>query len=107
MGRRKGELSNGTINREFPHHVMVLASAVAGNAGGARLDAALQGLSVCGRHHSVFKDDQWHTVFCFSDKTHTGLFRERFGGEVFDPSSRGRGHRWHVWQEPKRKVILR
>ena len=26
MGRRKGELSNSTIDREFPHQVMVLAS---------------------------------------------------------------------------------
>ena len=107
MGRRKGELSNSTIDREFPHQVMVLASAVAGSEGGQKLEAALQGLSVCDRRHSVFKDDQWHTVFCFSDKTHADLFRERFGGEPFDPFSRGRGHKWHVWREPKRKAILR
>ena len=107
MGRRKGELSSSTIDREFPHQVVVLASSVAGNAGGAKLEVALKGLSVCGRHHSIVKADQWHIVFCFSDKAHTDLFRERFGGEPFDPSSRGRGHNWQIWREPKRKAILR
>ena len=104
MGRRKGELSSGTIDREFPYQVIVLATAVAGNEGGATLERALQGLSVCGRHHSVFKDDQWHTVLCFSDKTHAEVFRERFGGEPFDPASRGRGHKWHLWREPKKRL---
>lgn len=59
------------------------------------------------RHHSVAKDDRWHAVFCFSEKAHADLFRERFGGEPFDPSSRGCGSSWHVWREPKRKAILR
>lgn len=107
MGRRKGELSNSTIDREFPHQIMVLAVSCAGNEGGEKLRAALEGLGVCGRHHSVFKDDQWHTVFCFSERAHADRFRERFGGEPFDLSSRGRGHKWHIWREPKRRTILR
>jgi len=104
MGRRKGELSSATIDREFPHQVIVLAIAVAGNEGGARLAAALEGLSVCGRHHSVFKDDESHFVYCFADKAHADLFRDRFGGEPFDPSSRGRGRKWHLWREPKKRI---
>jgi putative SOS response-associated peptidase YedK len=81
MGRRKGELSNSSIDREFPHQVIVLASSVAGNEGGATLKVALEGLSVCGRHHSVFKDDQWHIVFCFSGaeaQGHIALMCGRF-----------------------------
>jgi hypothetical protein len=104
MGRRKGELSSSTINHEFPHQVMVLAAFCAGKEGGEKVRIALEGLSVCGRHHSVVKNDEWQTVFCFSDKAHADLFRERFGGEPFDPSSRGRGHSWQVWREPKRKA---
>lgn len=107
MGRRKGELSSSEMDRQYPHQVMVLASSVAGIEGGKKLEAALEGLRVCPRHHSLTKDDQWRTVFCFSEMAHADLFRERFGGEPFDPSSRGRGHKWHVWREPKRKAILR
>lgn len=103
MGRRKGELSSGRIDREFPHQVMVLASDCAGMAGEEKQRLALEGLSVCTRHHSVVKDDEWRLIFCFADKAHADTFRERFGGEPFDLTSRGRGSKWAVWREPKRR----
>jgi hypothetical protein len=53
----------------------------------------------------LVEDDEWRLVFCFAEKSHADLFRERFGGEPFDPSSRGRGNAWNVWREPKRRRV--
>jgi hypothetical protein len=103
MSRRKGELSANQIDREFPHQVMVLASSVAGVAGGERLKAALQGLAVCERHHSMVKNDEWRIVYCFADKAHADQFSEMWPGEHFDQSSRGRGANWSRWRPPKPK----
>jgi hypothetical protein len=32
-------------------------------------------------------------VFCFADAEHVAAFRERLGGEQFDPCGRGKGGR--------------
>lgn len=105
MSRRKGELSNSAIDHDFPHQVMVLAADCAGNAGQEKQRVALEGLNVCIRHHTVMKDGEWRLVFCFAEKAHADLFRRRFGGEPFDPSSRSRGSNWAAWREPKRRRV--
>jgi hypothetical protein len=51
------------------------------------------------------KDGEWRLVFCFAEKSHADLFRERFGGEPFDPSSRSRGSNWAAWRKPKRRRV--
>ena len=101
VGKRKGELSSNQIDTEFPHQVMVPASSVAGVEGGKRLDEVLRGLNVCGRHHSLVKDDEWQIVYCFADKADADRFLEAWPGEHFDPSSRGRGARWAQWRPPR------
>jgi hypothetical protein len=33
---------------------------------------------------------EWWSVFCFAEREHAEKFKERFGGEWFDPKRRGR-----------------
>jgi hypothetical protein len=40
--------------------------------------------------------DRWRLVYCSGDAAHAELFREKFGGETFDPKARGRGRNWHL-----------
>jgi hypothetical protein len=54
----------------------------------ARRDGAVHGKRERRAAHSlVFKDDEWHTVFCFADESHADQFIALFGGERFDPKS--------------------
>jgi len=45
------------------------------------------------------RDDVTYRVFCFVDAAHAERFRQRFGGEPFDPKDRGRGSAWFVWRK--------
>jgi hypothetical protein len=98
MGRRKGEMTAAVRDREYPHQIAMqedtVTSAVSGFA-----DA----LSVCSRGHAFFHNDTWHNVFCFKEKADAEKFRAQFGGEWFDPARRGRGKRWHLLREPKKR----
>src|SRR5205823_1548814 len=53
----------------------------------------------CERHHSVFHEDKWWTVYCFANPEQAEKFRLRFGGERFNPKERGRGSNWALVQE--------
>jgi hypothetical protein len=59
-------------------------------------------LSVCERHHSVLREDQWWIVYRFADAEHAEKFRIRFGGERFDPKDRGRSASWARWYKTGR-----
>jgi hypothetical protein len=61
------------------------------------------GLSLAPRGHAVVKNDEWHYVFCFSEREDAEALMRQFGGEWFDPATRGRGTRWHLLREPKRR----
>jgi len=91
MGRRRGELSSGTIDRKYPHQIIVPWSALSGGYYNF-IRYFCEGLSVAPRGHSIVKDDEWHYVFCFRDKADAEKFQTRFGGERFDPV---RGHRFN------------
>ena len=102
MGRRKGELSSSRIDQEFPHQIIIPADwCRGGNYHFIRYFC--EGLSVASRTHHVVKDDCWHLVFCFSVKVDAEKFRLRFGGEWFDPATRGRGQRWHLQMDAKKR----
>jgi hypothetical protein len=60
-------------------------------------------LSLCSRRHTYNDKDRWHRVFCFKEKADAQTFKDRFGGEWFDPTRRGRGTRWHLLKEPKKQ----
>ena len=100
--RRKGELSPARIDREWPHQIMLPASEGTG-ANYQIIREFCAGLTFCPRGHSILKDDQWHNVYCFAQKAHAETFKERFGGEWFDPSRRGRGNSWMKVKPPKQK----
>jgi hypothetical protein len=102
MGRRRGELSSGTIDREYPHQVIVPWSVLSGGYYNF-IRYFCEGLSVAPRGHSIVKDDEWHYVFCFRDKADAEKFQTRFGGERFDPATRGRGSRWHLLRDVKKR----
>jgi hypothetical protein len=86
---RKGELSKGTIDCEWPHQVALPATRCAG-AGYVtiRLFCEDERLSVCVRGHSFRRDDIDMIIFCFAQRTHAEEFRDRFGGEFIDPKLR-------------------
>jgi hypothetical protein len=93
MTKRKGEHTKAQVDRDYPHQVIILSRKVAGPQGGATT-LFMANVNVASRTHSVMKDDEWHTVFCFADESHADQFIALFGGERFDPKTRGRGASW-------------
>lgn len=91
--KRKGELTKAQIDRDYPHQVIILAREVSGPQGGVTA-MFMANVNVAPRTHSVFKDDEWHTVYCFEDESHADQFIALFGGARFDPKTRGRGNCW-------------
>jgi hypothetical protein len=79
--RRKGELSPSEIDRKWPHQVVLPARACEG------------GDAVC-------HDNEWYHIYCFADVADAEKFKQRFGGEMFNPSEKGRGRNWAHWNRP-------
>jgi len=84
---RKGELSKGTIDRQWPHQVALPASKCMGH-NYVTIRLFCEGLSLCPRGHSFRLDDEDMSVFCFAKRADAELFQARFGGEFIDPESR-------------------
>ena len=99
MSRRKGELTATLIDRGWPHQVALPEDACTGNNYKVQADFCRE-LSLCPRGKAVIHGDHWWQVFCFSDPIHADAFRERFGGEPFNPEDRGRGAAWAQWRKP-------
>jgi hypothetical protein len=86
---RKGELSKGTIDRQWPHQIALPAARCGGaNYVTIRLFCEDEKLSLCVRGHSFRRDDVDMNVFCFADRAHAERFQERFAGDFIDPKSR-------------------
>jgi hypothetical protein len=98
MTRRKGELSARMIDREWPHQVALPVDQVIGKNHRVIREFCRE-LSLCSLGHTVQHNSITYNVFCFADPSHADLFRERFGGEPFDPRDRGRGSKWHLWRK--------
>jgi len=98
MVYRKGELSPTMVDRDWPHQV-ALPAHLSLNRGHEMIREFCKDLSLCSRGHSVFHDDQWFNVYCFSDRADAEKFLQRFGGEKFDPTQRGRGSNWPRWKK--------
>ena len=103
MPYRKGELSSAATDRGWPHQVALREAACMGANHRIHLDFC-KDLSLCPRGHSVFHDHTTWRVFCFADPADAALFRQRFGGEPFDPAHRGRGAAWAQWRKPATKA---
>lgn len=95
MGRRKGELTGAGIDRGWPHQVILSAGGY-GDYTAKYNFCNDQSLSLAVRGHSVVRNDEWCNVYCFAEREHAERFMAEFGGEWFEPKTRGRGHRWHL-----------
>jgi hypothetical protein len=84
---RRGELSKATIDRDWPHQVVLPAyRCTGGNFVTIHLFCA--DLSLCPRGHSFYRDGMDMNVFCFAERAHAEQFREHFGSEFIDPKDR-------------------
>jgi hypothetical protein len=97
MVRRKGQLSRSRIDREWPHQVALRAFYEGQYGKQAEIAAFCAGLSVAPLGPSVRRDDEWYRVHCFACLRDAERFRERFGGEWFNPADRGAGRSWMNW----------
>ena len=87
MVKRKGELSQRTIDREWPHQVAVVAETCRGD-GYLTTHYFCEGLSLCPRHRYFWRDDRDCVVFCFAEVAHAHSFRQRFNGELVTTAGR-------------------
>ena len=81
MAIRKGELSQRTIEREWPHQVAITAETCRGG-GYITTHYFCEELSLCPRHGYFRRDDRDYVVFCFAEAADAELFRQRFNGEL-------------------------
>ena len=81
MVRRKGELSQRTIDREWPFQVAISAETCRGD-GYVTTHYFCEGLSLCPRHGYFRRDDRDYVVFRFAEAADAELFLERFNGEL-------------------------
>ena len=84
---RKGELSKGEMDRQWPHQVALPVEAVTGK-NTTIIDRFCRGLSVCPRHHTFRHHAQEFIVYCFATQGDADYFRTFFGGEAITPDTR-------------------
>lgn len=87
MSRRKGELSRGEIDRQFPHQVALPSRATGGKALTDVLDFGRH-RSMAPRRPCFVRDNEYWTVWCFADRQDAEAFQQRFGGEFMAPADR-------------------
>jgi hypothetical protein len=86
---RKGELTKGTIDREWPHQVALPAEKCTHpNYTNHRAFCKGLDLSLCERGHFFYREGMGFNVFCFAEREHAQMFLMHFGGEVIDPKDR-------------------
>ena len=93
MSKSRARLSPAGVDTNYPHQITMSAEQGLGSNFYAVQDFC-KDLSISPLGHSYFENDRWYHVYCFKEKTHAEAFQERFGGEWFDPKTRGRGSRW-------------
>jgi hypothetical protein len=87
MSRRKGELSQAGIDRQFPNQVALPSRVTEG--------AVLTDVIDFGRNRSMaplrpcfVRNSEYWTVWCFADRQDAEAFQQRFGGEFMAPADR-------------------
>jgi|SRR5712675_1117296 hypothetical protein len=100
MSRRKGELTAALLDLGWPHQVALPEDACTGANYKVHADFCRE-LSLCPRGKAVVYEDQGWRVFYFSYPFHADAFRERFGGEPFNPADRAHGATWAQGRKPR------
>lgn len=103
MGRRKGELTPNRVDRDYPHQIAQQSDLCKGSPHYEIVREFTRQLSVSPRGHTFVQDDAWYNVFCFKERADAETFHTRFGGEWFDPRRRGRGSRWQLLRNEKKR----
>ncbi len=86
--RRKGELSPAAVDRGWPYQVVLPARACEGG-GDNEIHEFCKDLTLCNRGHAVHDKGEWFHIYCVSDPADAEKFKQRFSGEMFNPSQRG------------------
>jgi hypothetical protein len=86
--RRRGELSKGMIDRNWPHQVALPAPVVVARFN--EINEAARRLSACTRTHAFRRDDVDHVVYCFGRPEDGEVFQLQFGGEMLRAKDRPR-----------------
>jgi hypothetical protein len=86
--RRRGELSKGMIDRDWPHQVALPSPVVVARFKEIQASASRRG--ACLRTHAFRRDDVDHVVYCFASPDQAKTFQAHFGGETMGPENRPR-----------------
>lgn len=98
MSKRKGQMSQATINRRWPHQVAILAEICRGPLK-ADIFEFCKPYPNSGSPWQIHHESQSYLVKCFPEKSIADEFIARFGGEWFDPRERGKGKLWFDWRK--------
>lgn len=96
-------MSSAAIDRQYPHQVILPARCYTGT-NYETVVVFCRDLSLAPRGHAVIKNDEWHHVFCFALREDAERLMARFGGEWFDPQKRGRGAKWQLLMDARKRV---
>jgi len=84
MTRRKGEMSNYDINKNFPFQIAYIQPETGRVAHYNRVQSNCKDLSCCVRGHTFVRDGQWWIVKCFANEVDTEVFMALIDGERYD-----------------------
>lgn len=84
--RRRGELSKGMIDRDWPHQVALPSPVVVARF--KEIQASAARLGVCLRIHAFRREHVDHVVYCFARPDQAKTFQAQFGGEPTRPEDR-------------------
>ncbi|MDH4442379.1 MAG: hypothetical protein QE284_18590 [Rhizobium sp.] len=98
MNKRKGQMSQATISRLWPHQVAILGDDYRGPLK-PDIDAFCKPYPHSGAPWQLHHDGRSYLVKCFPEKSIADEFIARFGGERFDPRERGKGKLWFEWRK--------
>jgi hypothetical protein len=102
MSKRKGELSDGMIDTNWPHQVAVHIDLVRGFHFEPKMEFS-RSLSTSPRRRSLTvcwpgRRCEEYCLYCFAKRADAQAFIDRFGGEHFDPgTNRGKGKQRDYW----------
>jgi hypothetical protein len=87
MTYRKGEMTKGAVDRNYPHQLELRADVTMGK----NFDLAnkfCRRLSLSPRGHCRRRNDVDYNIWCFADPAHANAFQARFGGERLTAKAR-------------------
>jgi hypothetical protein len=91
---RKGGITRSSLQREWPHHVVLSADKVRGLENSELVRGFPDGLSVGPLTYSLRREDLHFVVFCFADPKDADAFCDRCGWERLPGRGDEPGVKW-------------